>query len=103
MAKAKIGIAVDEELHAIVKSAAPLRGLNLEGAYDQALRTWVDQRPVSKYDPANESLHEKLEQIIKSGDAVAIGAVCGTVDLAFARLKPEKSGRRADAVPENAE
>lgn len=41
MAKKPIFVTLDEDLHAQMKSVAPLRGTNLQGAYDQALRSWL--------------------------------------------------------------
>lgn len=41
MAKKKVGVTIETELHADVKSAAPKRGMNVETAYDQALRQWL--------------------------------------------------------------
>jgi hypothetical protein len=41
MGKKAIFVTLDEGLHAQMKSAAPLRGLNLQQAYDAALRAWL--------------------------------------------------------------
>src|SRR5215813_9710955 len=98
MVKTKIGIAIDEDLHANVKSTAPLRGMNLESAYDQALRTWLSQQPISKYDAANDVSHQKLEQIINGRDDEARQAVLAAIELAFRPLKSGKSGRRGEAI-----
>ena len=39
--KRPAGIAVNVKLHMDVKSEAPRRGMNLEQAYDEALREWL--------------------------------------------------------------
>ena len=41
MAKKPIFVTLDEELHARMKSAAPLRGMNLQEAYESAVRSWL--------------------------------------------------------------
>lgn len=52
MAKKKIGLQIDLELHSRVKGAAALRGTNLEGAYEEALRAWLGEKqsepPISR-------------------------------------------------------
>ncbi|MGA2342583.1 MAG: hypothetical protein ABSG29_05270 [Steroidobacteraceae bacterium] len=44
MAKKKVGVTVEENLHRQVKSEAPRRGLNIEQAYEQALSAWMGER-----------------------------------------------------------
>jgi len=41
MAKKKVGVSIDEDLHAEVKSQAPKRRMLVEEAYEQALRVWL--------------------------------------------------------------
>jgi hypothetical protein len=101
--KKKINVTLDPGLHAKVKSVAPLRGLNVEKAYDAALRTWLDEPPppvpepaAPPYEAANMPLHDKLERILNSGDAGTIRAVVPNIEIFHERLKPIRGGRRAN-------
>ena len=92
--KKKIGVTIDPELHAKVKSTAPLRGVNVEKAYAQALRVWLDEPPPpieqtpTQYRPENAELHDKLERILNSGDVETINAVVPNIEVFYSRLKP---------------
>jgi hypothetical protein len=101
MDKKKIGITLDPALHAKIKSAAPLRGVNLEKAYDQGMRKWLDEKTAtpetlpSRYSHENGSLHDRLETILLSGDEPTIAAVVSNIEVFFDRLKPQRGGRRS--------
>jgi hypothetical protein len=41
MAKKKIGVTLDENIHLQVKSEAPRRKMNVEAAYEEALQLWL--------------------------------------------------------------
>jgi len=47
MAKKKVGVKIEEDLHAAVKSEAPNRKMLLEDAYEQALQCWLAGTPAS--------------------------------------------------------
>jgi len=67
-----MGVAVDVDLHAQVKSAASLRGLNLEAAYDAALRRWLtDGKPSPGLSPHNAKYHLMLEEILERRDDIS--------------------------------
>jgi hypothetical protein len=68
MAKKKIGVTLDEDLHKKVKSRAPLRGITIEKAYDQALRTWLGDESEPEVDSARQELHEALDRIMDGRD-----------------------------------
>ncbi len=64
------GVKVDPELHNQIKSAAPIRGLNVEGAYDQALRQWLD--PSRATVSAGDKWVTLLREVLKSEFAPAL-------------------------------
>lgn len=90
--KKKIGVTLDPELHAKVKSTAALRGTNVERAYAAALERWLGEpAPVPVPPPYREEnlpLHDKLERILNSGDVGTIAAVVPNIEIFNERLKP---------------
>jgi hypothetical protein len=104
MGKSKIGIAVDDELHARVKSIAPLRGLNLEGAYDQALRAWIGMpqeqpSPSARRFGRNQRWHDILEFVLANGSRKQAEWITGNLQT-FAEAIRLKQG--AEVAPEQA-
>ncbi len=61
--KKNINVAVPPELHARVKSAAALRGTNVEGAYRQALEEWIGPGRAER-DPLAELTHKDRETVV---------------------------------------
>lgn len=84
MAKKTWSIKIDEDLHLEVKSAAPRRGKTLEGAYEQALRSWLragagttqataplDLDVLQMYD-AQQAVREKVLEATKALEKVLV-------------------------------
>lgn len=46
------------------------------------------------YSSSNRSLHDKLEEILNSGDEMTIAAVVPNIEIFYARLKPATARRR---------
>lgn len=93
MAKNKVSVMVDDDVHLKVKSTAPLRGTNLEGAYDQALRAWLGDKPdpAPQYSPQDEKWHRVLADLLRSGDRDAISAIKQNLQMFHRIVKPESS------------
>ena len=85
MAKKKVGITIDEKLHASVKAHAATLGTTVEQAYEAALRNYLN---LEKTDGLLENLPrsdrlliEKLIRILRSGNADAIKAVTSNIKV----------------------
>ena len=83
MAKKPVFISLDEALHTQMKSVAPLRGTNLQGAYDQAIRQWLSGESGAA-ETLDIDLHRKLEAILASNNENAIGMARGMIEAAHA-------------------
>ena len=92
MAKKKVGVTIEEDLHADMKSRAPKMKLLLEEAYEAALHLWlkstdpatvippIDAKPeeihnISTAFGKHRRWHEALDRVLRSGNRVAIQAV----------------------------
>lgn len=63
MAKKKVGVSIEENLHAEVKSLAPKRRMSVEKAYEQALQAWLDRSSVSGATGANSAIAQGYPDI----------------------------------------
>lgn len=78
---------------------------SIQVAVEQALELWLQQQgmthlppPTPPVPPGSEPLtewHEKLTEILASGDEAAIAAVKAQIDLAHSRLRPIARKRKA--------
>lgn len=109
MAKKKVGVTLDPQLHGEIKSQAALLGLTTEAAYDQALRGWLGH-PANrtdqpeKYTRAEKRAIERLLWIIRSKHEKATkarAAVLENIDvfydyLQLAEDEDRRAGRKGD-------
>ena len=104
MPKSKIGIAVDDELHAAVKSAAPVRGTNLEGAYDQALRSWLGNPSEATPPPFNrrssryKRWHDLLDFVLENGTKKQVEWLTGNLQTFEEAIRLNRSGESGPAA-----
>jgi hypothetical protein len=97
MAREPIAVRIEKDLHQKVKSAAPLRGTNLEGAYDEALRNWLEEKAkepgqvlaeeVQAMKYYSESVTVAVNQVAHSADLLANAIACLEKALSDARGK----------------
>lgn len=78
--KEKVNVTLPAGLHTRVKSVAPLRGMNIERAYRQALERWLGDEPEvtlekpTEADP-NQALLDALRDLLNSQHPLREAAV----------------------------
>lgn len=93
MSKKPNGVAVEMALHGKVKSAAPLRGTNLEGAYDQALRSWLSREAnpfPNLTDEEEKAINAMILMMRDESDDFTKGTITRLLDKWMGKVKQAK-------------